>query len=95
MLSGDPVSEFITILATFDLVQDCSTLVFGHSNFAFYLRAHMILAGRGEADMIRIENITDGSTIFNTAFNTSEIELSALLDEMRKNKTLAMIDGIE
>jgi hypothetical protein len=55
----------------------------------------MLLAGRDEENMIRVEpNVTDGKYIFNKAHNTSEAELIALLNEMRKNKTLAMIDGI-
>ena len=84
------------MLATFDLVQDCSVFVHGHSNFAFYVRAHMMyLAGRSEENMIRVEpNATDTKTVFNAAYNTSEAELTALLDMMRKNKTLAMIDGL-
>jgi hypothetical protein len=44
--------------------------------------------------MVQLENVTDMTNVFNAAFNTSGIGLNALLDEMRKNKTLAMIDGV-
>lgn len=41
--------------------------------------------------MFRADNTSD---VYNNAHNTSEIELGTLLDEMRKNNTLAMIDGV-
>ena len=57
------------------------------------------ILGHQPCNLCLIERIPYGLAlvliIFNKAFNTSEIELIALLDEMRKNKTLAMIDGIE
>jgi hypothetical protein len=94
--SGDPITEVIIVLATFELVQECSVLVYSHSNFAFYLQAHMmLLAGRDEENMIRVEpNATDGYIVFSKAHTTSAAELTAFLDEMRKNKTLAIIDGV-
>ena len=84
------------MLATLELVQECSVLVFGQSNFAWYIRAHMmLLAGRAEENMIRVEpNATDVTVVYNSSYNTSDAELNALLDEMRKNKTLAIIDGV-
>lgn len=51
----------------------------------------MILAGIGEENMFRADNTSD---VYKNAHNTSEIELGTLLDEMRKNNTLAMIDGV-
>ena len=89
--SRDPVSEVVTILATFDLARECTTLVHGHSNYADYLWAHMLESSRrDELTRFRVDN---GTNVFDRAYNVTEAQLHALLEEMRQNKTLSKLDG--
>lgn len=58
----------------------------------------MLLEGGRDDELVslRVENENEmgGEDIFNKNHSSSEVELKAILEEMRKNKTLALIDGI-
>jgi hypothetical protein len=86
--SLDPAAEVVTILATFDLVQDCSALVWGASNYACYIWEHMMRQSP-KRDSLKQFRVDEGTDVYNKAYNTSEIELNAFLEEVRKKKTQA------
>ena len=83
--SLDPAAEVVTILATFNLVKDCSALVYGTSNYAYYIWEYMRQSPK--RDILKHFRVNEGTDVFNKAYNTSEIELNAFLEDMRKKKT--------
>jgi hypothetical protein len=58
----------------------------------------MLLEGGRDDELVslRVENENEmgGADIFNTNHSSSEAGLKVILEEMRKNKTLALVDGI-
>jgi len=84
--SLNPALELIVIMATFELVQDCSSLVHGFSGFSDYIWTHMAAnAGNRSVKRLRVD---DQKQVFNNNHSQSEEELAKLLDERRAKNTL-------
>ena len=88
--SRNPALEVIVLLATFELAQECSTMVHGHSNFADYIWQQMKLSNQyvGLKRLKKKRYRVDGSKVHDASYNASEAELEKLLQEMKlKNST--------
>ena len=82
--SGVPSLELITLMAIFELVQDCSVFVHGQSGLSDYIWTHMAAnAGNKAVTRLRVDN---GKQLFNETFAHSEKELANLLAEKRRKK---------
>ena len=66
-------------------MKDCSALVYGTSNYAYYIWEYMRQSPK--RDILKHFRVNEGTDVFNKAYNTSEIELNAFLEDMRKKKT--------
>jgi hypothetical protein len=78
--SNNPASEVITLLATFDLVKECSLLVHGASKFSEMLW-FMMLGENAEAKQRRVDANVQ---IYSTNHSSSQFELTKLLNAMRE-----------
>ncbi|KAL7487548.1 hypothetical protein ACHAW6_013127 [Cyclotella cf. meneghiniana] len=77
--SRNPASEVITLLATFDLVKECSLLVHGVSKFSDMLW-FMMSSARPDAKQRRVH---DNENPFSASHGASEFKLMKKLNEMR------------
>ena len=77
--SNNPANEVITLLATFDLVKECSLLVHGQSKFSEML--WFMMAENKDAMQRRVDQNTE---IYSTNNNASEFELLQRLNAMRR-----------
>lgn len=78
--SNNPANEVITLLATFDLVKECSFLVHGYSKFSEML--WFMMAENKDAMQRRVDDKVD---IFSNNNNASEFELVKRLNAMRRD----------
>ena len=86
--SLNPALELIVLMATFELVQDCSSLVAGHSGLADYLWTHMAAnAGNKSVKRYRVD---DQKEVFNEDNLHSEERLAKMLNEKRVNEKSAI-----
>lgn len=81
--SLNPSLELIVLMATFELAQDCSTFVHGHSGLSDYIWTHMA-ANAGEKRVVRFR-VDEQQQVFDKKNLHSEEELAKLLDEKRAN----------
>ncbi|KAK1738447.1 hypothetical protein QTG54_011116 [Skeletonema marinoi] len=82
--SLNPALELIVLMATFELAQDCSSFVHGHSGLSDYIWTHMAAnAGNKRVTRLRVD---DRKEVFNEKYLHSEEELAKLLDEKRAIK---------
>ena len=85
--SRNPAQEVIVLLATFELAQECSTIVHGHSNFAEYIWQHMSLSDQQHnLERFRVDE-GEGRKIRDPSHNASEAEIEKMLESMRQNRT--------
>ncbi len=85
--SLNPSLELIVLMATFELAQDCSTFVHGHSGLSDYIWTHMAANSAGEKRAVRFR-VDDQKQVFDEKNLHSEEELAKLLEEKRKNSTM-------
>lgn len=78
--SNNPASEVITLLATFDLVKECSLLVHGASKFSEMLW-FMMKGANNEASQRRVDA---NKEIYSNNHSASEFELNKRLNAMRQ-----------
>jgi hypothetical protein len=78
--SNNPASEVITLLSTFDLVQECSLLVHGTSKFSDVLW-YMMKSKRGDDAKRRI--VDADVEVYSIENGASELELMTTLNTMR------------
>ncbi|KAL7539566.1 hypothetical protein ACHAWF_006445 [Thalassiosira exigua] len=79
--SRNPALEVIVLLATFELAQECSAMVYGHSNFAEYIYQQMNFA-RLDVERYRVDA---DQAVYNPLHNTSEADLEKALKDMRSS----------
>ena len=89
--SNNPASEVITLLATFDLVQECSLLIHGSSKFSEMLW-YMMLGSNRKAKQRRVDANAD---IYSKNHSASEFELMKRLNDMRSGPKNTHSDEID
>ncbi|KAL7492085.1 hypothetical protein ACHAWT_001704 [Skeletonema menzelii] len=82
--SLNPALELIVLMAIFDLVQDCSSFVHGHSGLSDYIWTHMAAnAGNKRVTRLRVD---EQKQVFDEKYLHSEEELAKFLEEKRASK---------
>eukprot|EP00804_Cyclotella_cryptica_P014251 CCRYP_005665-RA/>CCRYP_005665-RA protein AED:0.17 eAED:0.17 QI:292/1/1/1/0.83/0.71/7/853/877 len=90
--SRNPASEVITLLATFELVQECSMLIHGSSKFSEMLW-FMMSSAREDAKQRRVD--ANENDVFSDAHMSSELQLMKKLNELREGRMSHNVSSLE